>query len=383
MKKLFNNSTKGNETQNQSSKSKRKFLKTFSFTSLALLMGAAGVFAFAPLGASPSVASASEMVETTTEQGLITPKADDPVIYTTESGLEIKWGNGSKTALGGGNETITSGYNKLTSGNLSGFPYFTTTSGSTTYTWVVIGRSSTLVDSLVYDKLSTWQTKTSDTPTYKNFFDNTYEATTPAGLAIKNNNILNDYAARKQIVTGLDNVKSNPEIPTDCVLAIANANIEVAQWGGGWTNSNAMYFSGSNNTYRLKLVSYYTNDTFGFGTLKSSLQSISVTQRNAHKYSESSTTSVYSTNSVSLYFFPLGTGGTTQAGVDLSTIENFRWQTYLSDTQVKLTASFWGRSHYNYDLLYTTDPSANIVKYGCHNDTYKCGYRPAFVLKIV
>ena len=102
-------------------KKKHKFLKTFSFTSLALLMGVAGTMAFAPLGASASVANASEL-ETTTEQGLITPKADDPVIYTTESGLEIKWGNAT-TILGGGNESTST---VLDSGNLSGFPYFTT-----------------------------------------------------------------------------------------------------------------------------------------------------------------------------------------------------------------------------------------------------------------
>ena len=69
---------------------KSKLFKTISFSSLALLMGIAGTMAFAPLVAtSPQLAKASEMVETTTEQGLITPKADDPVIYTTESGLKI------------------------------------------------------------------------------------------------------------------------------------------------------------------------------------------------------------------------------------------------------------------------------------------------------
>ena len=113
-------------------KKKHKFLKTFSIASLALLMGAAGVFAFAPLGASPSVANANAMVETTTEQGLITPKADDPVIYTTESGLQIKYGNAAPSTLN----------SSLDSGNLEGFPYFTTASGSTTYTWVIIGRNS-------------------------------------------------------------------------------------------------------------------------------------------------------------------------------------------------------------------------------------------------
>ena len=62
---------------------KSKFLKPFSFASLALLMGAAGVFAFAPLGANPSLASASEMVDQ------INTKADGEKIKYAPSALGL------------------------------------------------------------------------------------------------------------------------------------------------------------------------------------------------------------------------------------------------------------------------------------------------------
>ena len=112
---------------------KSKLLKSLGFASLAILMGAAGVFAFAPLGASPSVANASELETTTTETGgLIVPKNDDPVIYTTESGIDIKWSNYSLTGTNGNQVGLAeSSGTSLSSGNLSGFPYFVTNDGTT------------------------------------------------------------------------------------------------------------------------------------------------------------------------------------------------------------------------------------------------------------
>ena len=368
---------------------KKTFLKSLSFTSLALLMGAAGVFAFAPLGTGAPLATANESEKTTytTEQGLITPKADDPVIYTTESGLEIKWGNSlftQQTMLGGGNEK--NAYNKLTSGNLSGFPYFTTKSGTTTYTWVIIGTSTSGItsESTIYDKLSTWQSKTGESLTYKNFFENTYEATTPAGVAIKNNNTLNNYTARKITYTGLENIKTNSEIPSGCVLAYSNASVAEGNFGTSWIDSTIMYFSGANNPYRIALASYYTNDTFGFGSNKSLLQNTTVKQVSAYKTSSSSssTASTYSTTSTSLYFFPLGTGGTTQSGTDITAVENFRWQTYLTASQVKITTTFWGRSQQYYAKHYATNSSGTVITVDGHNADDIFSYRPACVVKI-
>ena len=122
---------------------KKTFLKSLSFTSLALLMGAAGVFAFAPLGASPNnLANANEMVDQINtkadgENIKYAPSAlgldpeNDPVIYTTESGLEIKYGGIDLN-------------NSLASGKpLSGYPYFTMgTYNGYAVNWVIIGRNT-------------------------------------------------------------------------------------------------------------------------------------------------------------------------------------------------------------------------------------------------
>ena len=249
---------------------KSKFLKPFSFASLALLMGAAGVFAFAPLGTGPSVAGASEMVDQINtkadgENIKYAPSAlgldpeNDPVIYTTESGLEIKYG-GATTILGGGNEQSDFSAAPLPSGKpLSGYPYFTMgTYNGYAVNWVIIGKSTTGIPTSSgtmniadYQKLSTWQGRIGESPTYKYFFDNTYEATTPAGLAIKNGGLLNDYTARKIEYTMLDpsilsSVIPNDEISSGCVLAISENCLGTSDFNA--TDTNYRY----GNRYRYK-----------------------------------------------------------------------------------------------------------------------------------
>ena len=222
---------------------KSKFFKAFGFGSLAVMMAVAGTFAFAPLGASPSTlanADVSDTINTVAGNGIeyapsplgLDPE-NDPVIYTTESGLEIKFG-GATTALGGGNET-TEFATSLPSGKpLSGYPYFTMgTYNGYAVNWVIIGKSTTGIPTTSttgmsdynYEKLSTWQGKTSESPTYQHFFEQTYEATTPAGAAIKNSGTLNNYAARKIDYmfnpSILSSIVSHEEISSGCVLALS------------------------------------------------------------------------------------------------------------------------------------------------------------------
>ena len=205
---------------------KSKLLKSLGFASLALLMGVAGTMAFAPLGAGPSVANANEMVDQ------INTKADgknikyassalgldpenDPVIYTTESGLEIKYCG----------ENVN---DQLASGKpLSGYPYFTMgTYGGYAVNWVIIGRNTN--DTVFLDKLQTyiysaWKSNTVNSATYQTngsyFFNNTYETTTPAGTAIDT-----DSANKAEVIDlakATKTVVGTEEIPSGCVLAIS------------------------------------------------------------------------------------------------------------------------------------------------------------------
>ena len=376
---------------------KSKFLKPFSFTSLALLMGAAGVFAFAPLGASPSVASANEL-ETTTEQGLITPKADDPVIYTTESGIEIKYGNAVP---------ITSN-SSLGSGNLKGFPYFETKNGSTTYTWVIIGRNpnvttlSTAVQSYLF---STWKANnpSSDSWKYsKSFFANTYETTTPAGTAI-NNAVSSKSYVSDNISIPINNLTSNNEIPSGSVLCLSNTIIETCMFyaGSDYENFNStaciatesQTFAGASNTVRTKCANYYTNDSFGFGTYKSSLQNITLKQNGCYNPGQSSgNLNMFSNTFITtqLHFFPLATNSIVyydytqpnyqNAGGNMTYKDsNFCVQSYLSSNQLALGTTYWLRNMHatSYIAYVDTDGSAT---HGYGIQAIR-GIRPACVIK--
>ena len=247
MKKLFHNSTKGNDTQNQASKSKRKFLKTFSFTSLALLMGIAGTMAFAPLGTSPSVANANE-IENTTTSGLGLDPKKDPIVYTTESGLEIRMSNATQYT---GTSTFTTNYNTSYTQNISSFYYFTmgaysgtiyTAANNTTtanYTvssspvnWIIIGLGANtgyFLDTVSANLFSTWKTNienvnnnyTNKTVGGAYFFQNIFENTTPAGAAINGVLPSKSYVMEKVKASISVNPGNLNEIPSGCMLVIS------------------------------------------------------------------------------------------------------------------------------------------------------------------
>ena len=77
---------------------KSKLLKSLGFASLAVFMGATALFAFAPLNNTPTLTgglNASASSEKQTFDLGLRPDTD-PVVYVTESGLEIKMSNASK-----------------------------------------------------------------------------------------------------------------------------------------------------------------------------------------------------------------------------------------------------------------------------------------------
>ena len=360
---------------------KSKFFKAFGFSSLALLMGAAGVFAFAPLGATTPLASANESEMTTTETGgLITPKADDPVIYTTESGIDIKWGN-------------TSNITTLTSGNLAGFPYFITHNYMETYTWVIIGTSSTslaggAIDSS-YIPFATWITSSR----FAIEFNNQYETVTPAGIAT-NAELATDYLAMMNtlILPSLANLTVNEEIPADCVLCIAN---DIVATGVSNTSSYVSYYPNSTNhmkyhtTYAGNLVSvmdgYYNNASWGLLDIKESIQSVSLVTNGMAAQSGNSNTWSWSSNTTTNYVFPLAAANSS----------NFKWSTYLTAEQVVLSENQWCRDGVNSSSYTTVNSGAKSLKYpykyyinstGANANAYcnsSLGYRPAFCLKVV
>ena len=205
---------------------KSKLLKSLGFASLALLMGAAGVFAFAPLGASPSVANASEMVDQINtkadgENIKYAPSAlgldpeNDPVIYTTESGLEIKFGGLSASST-------------MSSGALTGYPYFTMgTYNNTAVNWIIIGKNPndyTFSNAITEYLFTEWQKNKKDIlnvkqPKSEYFFRSIYENKTPAGIGIQAD--ITTKSTISDFVRIALNIVSHSEVSEGAVLAIS------------------------------------------------------------------------------------------------------------------------------------------------------------------
>ena len=100
---------------------KNKFLKTLGFSCMAVFMGSLTILG----GCATSLSTNNgNDLETTTTSGLGLDPKNDPVVYTTDSGLEIKMSNAFATSKGG---TVTTTTNKGYSytQDLSSFYYFT------------------------------------------------------------------------------------------------------------------------------------------------------------------------------------------------------------------------------------------------------------------
>ena len=212
---------------------KRKILKTISLAGLAVVIGAAGIFAFAPIGA-----SASEPPTTTTGLGL-DPK-NDPVVYTTESGLEIRMSNATKYS---GTTTTTTNRGYSYTQDLTSFYYFTMgsfsgtiyTAASTTATysvsnesvnWIILGlgkNTAYFLDEVAKNLFSTW--KSNSGMAYSNgasgsyFFSEIYETYSPAGQ------LIDSVVSAKTYI--MDKVKASipidpaDEIPEGCMLVLS------------------------------------------------------------------------------------------------------------------------------------------------------------------
>ena len=383
-KTFFNNSTKGNETQSQSSKSKRKFLKTFSFTSLALLMGIAGTMAFAPLGATTPLASASTMDQINTkvdgENIKYAPSAlgldpeNDPVVYTTDSGLEIKMSNAFATSKGGTVTTTTNtGYTYTQ--NLSNFYYFTMgTYSGTIYTaknktetysvsnepvnWIILGLGANtgyFLDTVSANLFSTWKTNISGLPhnntngiTYgQYFFQNIFENTTPAGTAINGVVPSKSYVMEKVRASIPVNPGNLNEIPEGCMLVLsekllgqmyfnssgainANHTTGIAKcynvYGSGYYGSRYRYF-GARNTINTSNTQTWTTTNNAGGSLYNAVNNL---------FSKNNSTGAIIGNSL----------GFTQAQADLIIPQKLKTYYYNGSTGYVETFETDGNTYY-------------------------------------
>ena len=395
---------------------KSKIFKTISFSSLALLMSIAGTMAFSPLGAGPSVASANEMVDQINtkadgENIKYAPSAlgldpeNDPVIYTTESGLEIKYGGLDLNA-------------SLGSGPLKGYPYFTMgTYSSKAVNWIIIGRNSNLTtfNNAIQNYLfSTWKNKTSAIYN-KYFFGNTYETTTPAGSAINTAVSSKSYIQDFEKIS-LSSITTNSEIPSGCVLAISecvlyscwfNASSGASAFNSTTANTskggryryaasnahcsqNASFtYSGTAGTLYTEMLNLY-NTNLGLTTAQQNLiqgQKLNTYYMNGRtEYLET-----YSTDGNTLHkFFPLATYRA-QNGTNPSVgTESFDIGDYLNTDALRVAyqigtstaRAYWGRTGgqggYAYSAKFMGDTGTPTEARA--NNSW--GVRPACVIKL-
>lgn len=206
---------------------KRKTIKKITFSALALVMATAGILAFAPMDA-----SATEPTTTTTGLGL-DPK-NDPIVYTTESGLEIRMSNANKFS-----GTLTTTSNKgatsiqdistfyyLTMGKFSGTVY-TAKTQTDSYTvsnhsinWIILGvgsHSTAFIDSVSNYLFSTLKNNDYLFSNGEYFFQNQHETFSPAGELI--NSVINT----KTYIMGKvkDSIPVHTDIPKGCMLVLS------------------------------------------------------------------------------------------------------------------------------------------------------------------
>ncbi|MBR2433218.1 MAG: hypothetical protein IKB21_01260, partial [Clostridia bacterium] len=267
----------------------------------------------------------------------------DPVIYTTDYGLDIKLHLS-------GYKSDPSTVGKLTSGKFSGYAYIS--AGG--YNWAIVGRSSSITNKALTGQINIGNVLS----TYSSFsgyasnsiwayLNSGYKSTsTPAGAAV-----YNDRSKQYAYATAVTAIYSDPSTFLPNAKAITDTNVlaqdEVLCFAQGLltissgvttTTFNASTSSGNRySTSNLKSVvdTWYTNN------LKSSWDSYIVSKTLKTTYSGGS-----AADSCTVKLFPL-------AGV--STSESFYYGTYMSTGSggnMNVAAGWWLRSGYASNSIY-------------------------------
>lgn len=358
---------------------KSRFFKIFSGLSLITLITCGttllattqfgvGVDANAAAGANINLSNNSQ---TTTNSGLITPQEDDPVLFKTESGLEIKWGNTTITTQIGVGETT----------GMKGYCYFITNDGSKDYVWIIIGKATDVNTKFPVDYIaSNWIDSSDYFGNERNeFMGNQYENESPAGTII-----YNELVSHLDRVIGND-IVSNSEIPSGSILCLANDAVAT----GVWNNTNKAvtypYDYGTayhyNSTYSSQALGtamngYYTNGTFGLSNIKDKIVGVPITTTGR------SGTDTWTPITETLYVYPL-------AG---KSEEKFFYSRYLATSHGLTSFSWWLRTNtgsiyhshgsymeYYYPTIYYVKPDGTISSTSCGSSL---SHRPAFCLSL-
>ena len=341
--------------------------------------------------------------------GLGLDPENDPIVATTDWGLDIKVHNAGEYQGAGYLVTNPSTTGNLSSGALSGYAYITMGSyNNTALNWVIIGYSTNVATGIGVIKA-----------TNLNIPD-----TTDAGNALKSASSKGTLISTQYLLNAYTNAVGTTEIPGGCVLCIAEKSITTSTFTTLTDASTVTNFFQSANY----AGSYCKLRTLinGFCTPTSSTLGFSVTQRSkiqpqtinsayvsaASSYSYTYKFTVSLTSLTNQYLFPLagcksynsydGTyydilSDTYVNGTNNYRNQNFLIETYLPTKEVKSADSvYWlrtGRAYYDSDSdgryygnsilcagVTPVSSSGGMGYSGCMSSSV--GVRPAFVLKL-
>ena len=246
----------------------------------------------------------------------------DPTLFTTQSGLDIKFGGAT-----------------VESGSLTGYTYFEMGFyNGNPVKWVIIGYHSSLAYLFSDEVINGGNNLINDT------IDNS-----PAGTTIKNNNIYMAYG-----------VQNNSDLQAGELLAISQVTL------------GSSGFHGSNNDYEKSNLKIYMtnlyNTTLGF------------TDEQKAIISPKTLINIHTSNSTTdnAYLFPLAT-------TIASTAQNFCIETYLNSTALKsANNSYWLRSgtyEYSYPYKVCLMGSSGTMNQISAPGSGTTGVRPACVIR--
>ena len=356
LRNFFKKNNSKNTPKNESDfeKKNNKFLKVFGCLALATFMGATALFATAPFGTSAATVAAESETQPTAQENLAAGTLNlnpdtDPTIYTTESGLEIKFGGAT-----------------VESGGLTGYTYFQMgVYNDEPVNWIIIGYNDSLTveSSIIQQRMDSWYNANGGDVLMNYLFNNNDPASS----------VIFDEASRGEaivmhsiIVTITNAVQNTTELDAGEYLCISEKAL----------GSSVFY------AYRDGQLSYvrdYNSDLCDLKTYIENLynEGLNLTETAKALIQPQTLTNYWATTTSTTsdaYLFPLAARG-----------ENFNVSTYLTTGTARCidNVNYWLRSgaekindsaHYVY-----ADAGTGAVYTSGVWTSY--GVRPAFVIK--
>ena len=376
---------------------RKKFLKIFAAVSLALITCATTLLATAPFGTGAASAAAAESEMTAQEKlaaGTLNLNPDtDPTIYTTESGLEIKFGGAT-----------------LESGGLSGFTYFTmgeftgTDKVTRPINWVIIGKSTSGFNTGL-NLFSFFQELVEEGPAIPQ------DTVSAAGTAIQND----IFTPSDTVVGGALNTssleKTTEEIPPGCVLVLSEDTFEQTIFmstqvasAAGYSSNYISDYSCETGELRVLIDSYCkeNNGTFS-STLGFTQSEMRLIQKQFLKTAWRNPDKVVEQTIIPAYLFPMASYTCREGNYRADAVSEYTSQNYLVETYLDAyrdvasskaisssTKAWWLRTG-----AYTSIASSSMTNHAYHmrydgtvyvqevNLVSSAPYaRPAFVMKL-